>query len=86
MVVCGNNELTPFISNPRLTAASSILVVPDTHPCPVHSHPYLTTGETMNMLERIFGAKKNVYEVIDESRPVKLVPEGRNVWRVVYAD
>ena len=40
----------------------------------------------MNMLERIFGAKKNVHEVIDESRPVKLVPDGPNSWRIVYAD
>ena len=47
---------------------------------------HLTTGETMNILERIFGGKGDIGEVADDSRPVKLIPEGRNVWRVVYAD
>ena len=40
----------------------------------------------MDIIERLFGATKDEKEVTDDSRPVKLVPEGKNVWRVVYAD
>jgi hypothetical protein len=40
----------------------------------------------MSIIDMILGRKTRIDEVTDDSRPVKLVPEGRNVWRVVYAD
>lgn len=48
--------------------------------------PLNKTGATMSIIDKILGRDVRTEEVTDESRPVKLVPEGRNVWRVVYAD
>ena len=43
-------------------------------------------GETMNRVGKFFGKHAEATHSAGENRPVKLVPEGRNVWRMVYAD
>ena len=37
-------------------------------------------------MNRIFGARKKAYVDPNANRPVKLIPDGYNSWRVVYAD
>jgi hypothetical protein len=37
-------------------------------------------------MNRIFRARKRLYVDPNANRPVKLVPDGYNSWRVVYAD
>ena len=40
----------------------------------------------MNIIERIFGRENCAHRNPNDERPVKLVQERENVWRVVYAD
>ncbi len=42
----------------------------------------------MNIIDFILGVEEQpeIVPLADETRQVKLVPEGNNVWRVVYAD
>ena len=40
----------------------------------------------MNIIKMLFGTAEQAEAQLDEERPVKLVPDGYNSWRVVYAD
>ena len=40
----------------------------------------------MNIIEKLLGIDRQANVVPDENRPIKLVPDGYNSWRVVYAD
>jgi hypothetical protein len=41
----------------------------------------------MTIWNRIFGrGAKSDYSTSDDKRPIKLVPDGVNSWRIVYAD
>jgi len=52
---------------------------------PVRAIPTLRLiGEYVGIKLRFWEKKETVKA--EEDRPVKWVPEGRNVWRVVYAD
>ena len=44
-------------------------------------------GDFMNIMDFILGIEEpEIVSLANEGRPVRLVPEGNNVWRVVYAD
>ncbi len=40
----------------------------------------------MSIMKRIFGGREKAYVDPNANRPVKLIPDGYNSWRVVYAD
>ena len=43
--------------------------------------------ESMGIRDMLFGKRRvEIYSTPDDKRPVKLVPDGEDSWRVVYAD
>ena len=40
----------------------------------------------MSIMNRIFRAREKPYVDPNADRPVKMVPDGYNSWRIVYAD
>lgn len=40
----------------------------------------------INVVRRLFSARTDSKSVADEKRPIKIVEEGKNTWRIVYAD